>query len=201
MNRQHSLFLISALSLAVLLGAYAFQLAGYLPCHLCYIGRWAHYAVVPLGVVFALVPGLRRAGLFLLAALFLGNMVFSIWHSGIEWQWWAGPSTCTGGGGLSGAVPDFGNLTVVQCDELSSSCRLCHPSGFEFGIPVEIILPAFMQIIGREQAAIGMQLLHGGADGHLVRPHMGLSGHHAALFQIAGRAGRNDIFPAGDATA
>jgi disulfide bond formation protein DsbB len=67
--------------------------------------------------VFALVPGLRRAGLFLLAALFLGNMVFSIWHSGIEWQWWTGPSTCTGGGGLSGAVPDFGNLAVVQCDE------------------------------------------------------------------------------------
>jgi disulfide bond formation protein DsbB len=117
MNRQHSLFLISALSLAVLLGAYAFQLAGYLPCHLCYIGRWAHYAVVPLGVVFALVPSLRRAGLFLLAALFLGNMVFSIWHSGIEWQWWAGPSSCAGGGGLSGSVPDFGNLNVVQCDE------------------------------------------------------------------------------------
>ncbi len=117
MTRQHSLFAISAMSLAVLLGAFAFQLAGYLPCHLCYIGRWAHYAAVPLGVLFALVPGLRRVGLLVLAVIFFGNMVFSLWHSGIEWQWWAGPSTCTGGGGLSGAVPDFGNLNVVQCDE------------------------------------------------------------------------------------
>ena len=56
MNHKQSLFFISGVSLAVLLGAFAFQLAGYLPCHLCYIGRWAHYAAVPLGVIFALVP-------------------------------------------------------------------------------------------------------------------------------------------------
>ena len=73
--------------------------------------------VYPLEVLFALVPGLWRVGLLVLAMIFFGNMVFSLWHSGIEWQWWAGPSTCTGGGGLSGAVPDFGNLNVVQCDE------------------------------------------------------------------------------------
>lgn len=117
MTQARSLQILTSASLLVLIGAFAFQQAGYLPCHLCYIGRWAHYAAVPLGLAFSLLPGFRRAGLYVLALIFAANAVFSFWHAGIEWQFWPGPSSCAGGGGLSGGVPDFGNLSVVQCDE------------------------------------------------------------------------------------
>lgn len=116
MNRALSLQIIASVSLLVLLGAFAFQHAGYLPCELCYIGRWAHYAAIVLALGFSLLPGWRRAGLWLLAVIFLANAGFSFWHAGIEWHWWPGPTACSGGGGLSGGLPDFNNLQVVQCD-------------------------------------------------------------------------------------
>lgn len=116
MNHARCLQIIASVSILVLAGAFAFQHAGYLPCELCYIGRWAHFAAIPLGLGFSLIPEWRRAGLYLLGAIFIANMAFSFWHAGIEWHWWPGPTACTGGGGLSGGLPDFNNLNVVQCD-------------------------------------------------------------------------------------
>ncbi len=116
MTHARSLQLIASASLLILLGAFAFQYAGYLPCDLCYIGRWAHYAAVPLALGASLIPKWRRAGLYGLAVIFAANAVFSAWHAGIEWHFWAGPTSCTGGGGLSGSLPDFGNLRVILCD-------------------------------------------------------------------------------------
>lgn len=107
---------IAIASAAVLAGAFAFQWAGYLPCHLCYLGRMAHYAAVGIGLAAAFLPATRRPALYLLALVFAANTVFSLWHAGIEWHFWPGPSTCTGGGGLSGGLPDFTKLNVVLCD-------------------------------------------------------------------------------------
>jgi disulfide bond formation protein DsbB len=43
-------------------------------------------------------------------------MIFGIFHSGVEWKWWAGPTACTGSGGLSTGLPDLSS-PVVMCDQ------------------------------------------------------------------------------------
>ena len=62
-------------------------------------------------------------------------------------------------------------------------------------IPVEIIHPAFMQMVGREQAAVVVQVVHRRLVGLLQRPHLGLRRHHAAFPEVTGRAGGDDILP------
>ncbi len=111
--------LVFSVSLATIVGAWIFEYLGYAPCELCFKQRWAYYAGVPLALIVMLIApsqrSLARAGLVLLAALWLGSMVFGIYHSGVEWKWWPGPSTCTAQAGFSGGLPDL-SAPVVLCD-------------------------------------------------------------------------------------
>lgn len=117
--RQAAL-LLCAIAFATIAGAWIFQYFGYPPCELCLKQRWAYYAGVPLALVVALLvpvnPPLARMGFYLLAMLWIASMVFGIYHSGIEWKWWVGPTSCTGTGGLSGGLPDL-TKPVVLCDQ------------------------------------------------------------------------------------
>jgi disulfide bond formation protein DsbB len=103
-------------SIATIAGAWIFEAAGYLPCELCLMQRWAYYAAIPLTAVLLVAAPLQRAGLYLLALLWIGSMIFGIFHSGVEWKWWAGPTACTGSGGLSTGLPDLSS-PVVMCDQ------------------------------------------------------------------------------------
>ena len=109
-------------SALLLAAALAFQAAGYAPCELCILQRWPHLAAALIGALI-LVAGWSRAlaALGLLAAL--AAAVFAVYHVGVEWQWWAGPTACSGG------VGDLAQLTtaelmarlnaapVVRCDQ------------------------------------------------------------------------------------
>jgi len=114
-----ALWLIVAVGLATIVGAWIFEYFGYLPCELCLRQRWAYYAAIPIALVLAIiapsVPFLARYGLLLLGLIWLGSMIFGIYHSGVEWKWWAGPTTCAGSGELSGGLPDL-SAPVVMCD-------------------------------------------------------------------------------------
>jgi disulfide bond formation protein DsbB len=112
---QRSLGLILIVSAATIAGAWAFQYAGYDPCHLCLMERWAYYAAIALSLVALLAKAGAKQVLYLLALIMLGSAIFGIYHSGVEWKWWPGPATCTGGGSLSG-LPDL-TKPVVMCDE------------------------------------------------------------------------------------
>lgn len=124
MTRKNLMLLAAAGSLALLLGAFGFQLLGYAPCKLCIWQRWPHGAAIGAGaLVLAMGP------LFLLGvAGFLGALTTSgigVYHTGIERGWWAGPADCTGAGdslaGMSGTdllsvdVP----VDIVMCDEVA----------------------------------------------------------------------------------
>lgn len=114
------------LAVAAIVGAWAFQFAGYLPCELCLTQRWAYYAGIPLlFVALALGSGGHRgaaASLFGLAALaFLANAGLGAYHAGAEWKFWPGPSACTG---TQSMAKDAGSLLetletahVIRCDE------------------------------------------------------------------------------------
>lgn len=108
-------------SAGLLAGAYLFQLLGYPPCAMCLWQRWPHFAAIVIGLIALRIPGRFMPILGALAAATTSGIGF--FHTGVEKDWWEGPSTCTGGGsleGLSGA--DLLTITgpnVVMCDQVS----------------------------------------------------------------------------------
>ena len=118
--------LVGLAAAVILVIVWIVQIAGYAPCDLCLIERYAYYAAVPVAAVTAWLawagkPGWARAGLAILALIFLANTVFSFYHFGVEQKWWEGPAACTGA--LAGTV-DLSDLAkavnssaVVRCDE------------------------------------------------------------------------------------
>ena len=122
MTRRSLMIAAAAGSALLLAGAYAFQLAGYPPCKLCYWQRWPHAAAVLLGLIAVLAPVRSVAVLGAVAALTTAGV--GIYHAGVELAWWEGPSTCTGAGaglsGMSGADLLSTELptNVVLCDEV-----------------------------------------------------------------------------------
>src|SRR5579875_3798103 len=76
-----------------------------------------------------------------------------------------------------------------------------YPLGFEFGIPIEVIEPALVQVIWRKQPPVLVQMMHRGLERHLRGPHLRLLGRLVAFAQIARRAGRDNVVPGGVASA
>ena len=116
--------LAGAASLALLLGAWTFQyLGGLAPCEMCIWQRWPHGAAIFLGLVGGglvlsgvLPPRLARPlAIAAIAALAISGAI-GVFHAGVEWKLWPGPSECTGFGYVPGR-DDFKPLQVVRCDE------------------------------------------------------------------------------------
>src|SRR5258705_1056 len=120
---------ITAIAAATLAGAWFFQLVlDIRPCPLCLEQRYAYYLALPLGLVvaFAASRGAPRpvllAGLAILALAALANAGLGAYHAGVEWQFWQGPTDC------SGPVADLGSagtllqrldsVKVIRCDEV-----------------------------------------------------------------------------------
>lgn len=120
-QRTRLIALATAGSLGLLLGALAFQhLGGLAPCKMCLWQRWPHGAAVLIGMV-TLAAGRRK---WLRPLPWLGTLAtlstaaVAGYHTGVERGWWAGPSSCTGGG--SGDLLRLdGPLGVVMCDEVA----------------------------------------------------------------------------------
>ncbi|MGN6534567.1 MAG: disulfide bond formation protein B [Mesorhizobium sp.] len=110
-------------------GALAFQyIGGYIPCKLCYEQRLPYYIGAPLMLVACLASSMRApawavrgllaiGGLLMVYGLYLG-----VFHSGVEWGWWPGPTDCTtvgvsvdtGGNGVLDALNEF---VPPSCDK------------------------------------------------------------------------------------
>ena len=121
-------FLLGA-AMAVTVGiALGFQhIGGYIPCKLCYEQRIPYYIGVPVMVLallsaWANLPGIVTRVLFLIGgALMVWGLYLGIYHSGVEWGWWPGPTDCavavpppdTGGQGVLEAIDAY---TPPSCD-------------------------------------------------------------------------------------
>jgi disulfide bond formation protein DsbB len=92
------------------------HIGGYIPCKLCLEQRWPYYAGVPLMAVAALSsrfhwPAWMTRGLLLIGALLmLYSLYIGVFHSGVEWGWWAGPTDC----GVVAAPTDTGGAGVLD---------------------------------------------------------------------------------------
>ena len=118
---------ITLIAFATIAGAWIFEAFGYLPCELCLKQRWAYYIGVPLAALTALVAARSekraRPLLGLLALLFIGSMIFGVYHAGVEWRFWEGPAACAGAATTVGSMDDFmkqlQTTQVVQCDKVA----------------------------------------------------------------------------------
>jgi disulfide bond formation protein DsbB len=115
-------------SAAMLAGAHAFEAFGGLaPCHLCLLQRDVYWTALSVGVVgfvlgYVRLSWARRAADAVLALIFLGGMGLAAYHAGVEWKWWPGPASCTGGGhsinaGQLAAFMSGVKASVPQCDQ------------------------------------------------------------------------------------
>src|SRR5690349_9097884 len=69
--------------------------------------------------------------------------------------------------------------------------------GLEFDIPVEIVAPAPVKIVGWKALAMILQLPTGRPDRLALNVHASLARGSASLAQVAWGAGGGDILPAG----
>jgi disulfide bond formation protein DsbB len=116
-----------AIALATILTAHGFEhFGGYLPCHLCLQERYAYYFAVPASVIAFFAArgeaiGPARVVLLLIALACIANAALGLFHAGVEWKWWAGPTECSGGStiewGEGGLAKQLENAKVIACDQ------------------------------------------------------------------------------------
>jgi disulfide bond formation protein DsbB len=119
----HLGYAAAAGSAALLGAAYLYQLAGYAPCTMCIWQRYPHGVAIALGLaLLAFGPG---RFLLALGALAAGTTAaLGLYHTGVERDWWDGPSACTGGASDLSAMGGADLLsfdtaeTLVLCDEV-----------------------------------------------------------------------------------
>ena len=128
LSRRQVIVVAGLGSAALLLAAFGFQyLGGLLPCAMCLWQRWPHVAALALGAIGAAIPA---AWIALLGALsMLGNAGISLFHTGVERDWWEGPTTC----GQS-AAQDLSALSVTDLLDTTAGPQLvlCDEVAWQF---------------------------------------------------------------------
>jgi disulfide bond formation protein DsbB len=119
---------IFVIATATLGGAWFFQyVLRYPPCPLCLEERIPYHIVIPLSLLMliaALVGAphkLLATGFAVIGIVVLCGAALSIYHAGVEWRFWQGPTDCSGpisdiktGGAL---LSQLQKINVVRCDE------------------------------------------------------------------------------------
>jgi disulfide bond formation protein DsbB len=111
--------------------ALAFQhIGGYTPCALCLEQRDPYYYSIPLGILAVAASLLKlpawttRSLLLVIGVAMLIGAGLGVYHAGVEWAFWAGPTTCatsapsitTNAGNLLG---DLNAIKAPSCSEAS----------------------------------------------------------------------------------
>ncbi|KRR16800.1 disulfide bond formation protein DsbB [Bradyrhizobium lablabi] len=155
---------VAVVAAATLAGAWFFQLVlDIRPCPLCLEQRYAYYLAVPLGllVAFAASRGAPRqvvlAGFAMLLLAALANAWLGGYHAGVEWQFWQGPTDC------SGPVVDLGSagtllqrldtVKVIRCDEVQWRFLGLSLAGYNVLISMLMALIALWGIVAAKRIA------------------------------------------------
>ena len=113
-------------SLAMLATAHAFETFGGLaPCALCLRAREVYWVAAGLALAGMLVTRMRAGAHWrwafdaALAAVFAFGVGLAVYHSGVEWKWWPGPTACSGGGG---------SVSAGQMADLLGGAKIAPPA-------------------------------------------------------------------------
>ncbi|WP_372783239.1 disulfide bond formation protein B [Phenylobacterium sp.] len=113
---------------AMLAIAHAFQTFGGLaPCELCLKQRTVYWAAGAFAAVAMVVvrtaggPRWREPTCWALGLFFLVGAGVAGYHAGVEWKFWPGPQSCSGGGRVTAAalreLLNGGGVKMPACDQ------------------------------------------------------------------------------------
>jgi disulfide bond formation protein DsbB len=112
-------FLLGLVTILTALGSQVF--GGLVPCELCLEQRLPYYYGLPILLMILITWNRLPLTVWYLAmaivtAIFAWGAYMGVFHSGVEWGFWPGPTACTGVGGEMN-FDDLSNLTpVIGCD-------------------------------------------------------------------------------------
>ncbi|MEM8636799.1 MAG: disulfide bond formation protein B [Pseudomonadota bacterium] len=116
--------LAAAGSAALLFAAFVFQALGYAPCAMCIWQRYPHVVAIGMGLLLAI--GLPIIPLLLIgAASAATTAALGVFHTGVERDWWEGPTSCTGSGldmnsmSAEDLLSTDGPSSLVMCDQVA----------------------------------------------------------------------------------
>jgi len=116
---------ILAIAVASIAAAFVFEALGYAPCELCLTERIPYYAAIPVAGLALLFSArgsknLARGAFAVLAVVFAASAILGVYHTGIEWGFWPGPTTCSGPLAHARSVEEFWrqlqSVRVARCD-------------------------------------------------------------------------------------
>ena len=150
---------IAIVGAAAILGAFFFQYGlGLQPCPLCLEQRIAYYFAIPLALIVAFADwraaprALLTAALVLIALAMLLNAGLGVYHAGIEWKFWPGPTDCSGPvtnlGRASDLMRQLRNVTVVRCDEAAWRFLGLSLAGYNVLISLALAAIAVWALVG-----------------------------------------------------
>jgi disulfide bond formation protein DsbB len=122
-RRTATLLILVAAAATIGAALFSQHVLGYLPCKLCLYQRQPYYVAIPIALALVLLPAsdaIRRAGLWLLALVFLASAALGAYHAGVEWGFWLGPSDCGGApppapSGMGDFLKQLESTHVVSC--------------------------------------------------------------------------------------
>lgn len=112
-------FSVAALAVA-LVAQYGLELH---PCHLCIYQRYPYAIIALIGLLAAWRGSLdvQKKAVLVCAALFFVDAGIAFYHTGVELQWFPGPSGCTssstGGESLEELRRQIMEAPLVACDQ------------------------------------------------------------------------------------
>jgi disulfide bond formation protein DsbB len=154
---------IAVVAAATLAGAWFFQLVlDIRPCPLCLEQRYAYYLALPLAllVAFAAARGAPRqlvlAGFAVLLLAALANAWLGGYHAGVEWQFWQGPTDCSGPladlGSAGTLLQRLDTVKVVRCDEVQWRFLGLSLAGYNVLISLAMAAIAMWGIVSAKRA-------------------------------------------------
>ncbi len=139
------------LAMALVVGtALAFEyIGGYIPCKLCLEQRTPYYLGAPIMLIAALASQKNWSAYFTRGLLAIGGFLMAyglataVYHAGVEWAWWAGPTDCVAAAtnvttNANDLLGDINALTPPSCDK--AALRILGISMAGWNVPASLVL-------------------------------------------------------------
>lgn len=136
------------IGLLTILAAWASQIwGGLVPCELCLGERVPYYWGLPILAVILLLWNrlpltVWYIGMLIVGAIFLWSVYLGVFHAGVEWKFWPGPTACTSNGtGLDlNQLNNLNAVKIVQCDQVQWSFLGISLAGYNALVSLVIVV-------------------------------------------------------------
>ncbi len=154
---------------ALLLSVHALETwGGYPPCELCLRARevvWTAFYAALAGLAPTVLArrarwtgAWARVGVVAVAVAFAVATALAIYHAGVEWRWWPGPSACTGrrAGPISAAdvravLSGAKTVHLVRCDEAAFRIAGLSLAGWNAAASAALTLGSVVVLLRRDR--------------------------------------------------